>query len=71
MSGGFKGGASVSSTLTRNYSINFTPDKQIFVCEACARTIKSIDIKRGSLDEAEEKFRKVRRPGSYISVEGE
>ena len=68
LSGGFKGGASVSSTLTENYSVNFTPGKEIYVCEGCARTIKSIDVKRGALDDAEEKFRKVRRPGSYLAT---
>ena len=54
--------------LLKNYSINFTPGKEIYVCEDCARTVMSIDVKRGALDEAEEKFRKVRRPSSYIAA---
>ena len=30
-------------------TINFTSGKEIYVCEDCARTVKSIDVKRGAL----------------------
>ena len=46
LSGRFKGGTSVSSTLSQNYSINRTPGKEIYVCEDCARTVKLIDVKK-------------------------
>ena len=68
LGGRFKGGPSVADSLTKNFPVSFTPGKNVFICEVCTRTIRSFDVKREQLNEAEEKFRKVRKPGSYIAM---
>ena len=57
----------MSSYLEKHYSVTFTPDRTVHICDSCTRSVKSLDTKKTQLQEAEEKFRKVRQPGSYIA----
>ena len=68
LSSKFKGGPSAAETLTKNFNISFTPGKAAFICDDCTRTIRSVHVKKTQLEEVEEKFRKVRKPGSYLAM---
>lgn len=64
----FKGGACAAETLQQiSVGSTFTPNKDRFICDTCNLTIKSLGLMRQQLEEVEEKFRKIRKPGSYIS----
>ena len=68
LSSKFRGGPSAAETLTRNFNINFTPGKAAFICDDCTRSIRSVHVKKTQLEEVEEKFRKIRKPGSYLTM---
>lgn len=63
----FKGGSSAAESLKKSYPISFTPGRTDFICDDCSVTIRSVDVKKGQYQDVVEKFRKVRKPGSYIS----
>lgn len=64
----FKGGASASDTIQKHFSVTITPGKAAFICTNCSLTIRSIDVNKTRLEEVEDKFRKIRRPGSYLAT---
>ena len=64
----FKGGASAAQSLEDTFKIAITPGKKEFICDECSLTIRSLKVKQEQYSEVQEKFRKIRKPGTYIST---
>lgn len=63
----FKAGPSPAELIQKNFNVKVTPGKEGFLCDDCSQVIRSVDVKKDQLHEIEEKFRKVRIPGSYVA----